>query len=98
MPFGLGAPELLIVALLIILLFGFKKLPDAARSIGRSARVFKSEMNEMKNDDKQREATGHTSIPGEATQQGPVTDRSLEPGPVVEDHSPRTDNQSGTVR
>lgn len=98
MPFGLGAPELLIVALLIILLFGFKKLPDAARSIGRSARVFKSEMNEMKNDDKQREATGHTSIPGEATEQGPVTDRRLEPGPVVEDHSPRTDNQSGTVR
>ena len=44
------------------------------------------------------QATGHTSIPGEATEQGPVTDRRLEPGPVVEDHSPRTDNQSGTVR
>ena len=61
--FGLQAPELIIIALLVLLLFGFKKLPDAARSIGRSARVFKSEMNEMKNDDKERQATGHTSIP-----------------------------------
>ena len=98
MPFSPGPLEIIVIALLVVLLFGFKKLPDAARSIGRSARVFKSEMNEMKNDDKQREATGHTSIPGEATEQGPVTDRRLEPGPVVEDHSPRTDNQSGTVR
>mgnify|MGYP001943719864 FL=1 len=96
--FGLQAPELIVIALLILLLFGFKKLPDAARSIGRSARVFKSEMNEMKNDDKERQATGHTSIPGEATEQGPVTDRHIEPGPVLEDYSPSTDNQSGTAR
>lgn len=35
--------ELLIIALLLVLLFGSKRLPDAARSIGRSLRIFKSE-------------------------------------------------------
>jgi len=35
--------ELLIIALLLVLLFGAKRLPDAARSIGRSLRIFKSE-------------------------------------------------------
>ncbi|GAB2514881.1 Sec-independent protein translocase protein TatA [Corynebacterium atrinae] len=48
---NLGLPEILIIAVLLVLLFGAKKLPDAARSIGRSMRIFKSEVKEMKNDD-----------------------------------------------
>ena len=35
----IGPTEIIIVAVLIILIFGWKKLPDAARSLGRSARV-----------------------------------------------------------
>ncbi len=42
--------HLLILAVIIAVLFGWKKLPDAARSVGRSMRIFKSEMSEMKND------------------------------------------------
>lgn len=48
---NLGPTELIILAVLVILLFGSKKLPDAARSIGRSLRIFKSEVKEMNNDD-----------------------------------------------
>ncbi|MEP6800128.1 MAG: Sec-independent protein translocase subunit TatA [Lapillicoccus sp.] len=44
--------HLIILAVLIIILFGWKKLPDAARSVGRSMRIFKSEMGEMQNDGK----------------------------------------------
>ncbi|SBW23075.1 Sec-independent protein translocase subunit TatA [Protofrankia symbiont of Coriaria ruscifolia] len=40
---NLGTPELLIIAFVVILLFGSKKLPDAARSLGRSLRIFKAE-------------------------------------------------------
>lgn len=47
---NLGPTELIIIAVLIILLFGAKKLPDAARSLGRSLRIFKSEVKEMQND------------------------------------------------
>ncbi|WKD59305.1 Sec-independent protein translocase subunit TatA [Corynebacterium caspium] len=46
-----GGFELLIIAIVIVLLFGTKKLPDAARSVGRSMRIFRSEIKEMKNDD-----------------------------------------------
>ncbi len=35
--------ELLIIILLVVLLFGARRLPDAARSIGRSLRIFKAE-------------------------------------------------------
>ncbi|WIM72443.1 Sec-independent protein translocase subunit TatA [Corynebacterium suedekumii] len=48
---NLGATELIIIAVVLVLLFGAKKLPDAARSIGRSMRIFKSEVKEMGNDD-----------------------------------------------
>jgi sec-independent protein translocase protein TatA len=35
--------ELVLVVLVIVLLFGAKRLPDAARSVGRSLRIFKAE-------------------------------------------------------
>ncbi|GAA1786014.1 MAG: Sec-independent protein translocase subunit TatA [Actinobacteria bacterium] len=75
----LGAPELVIIAVVIILLFGWKRLPDAARSLGRSARVFKAEVNEMKVEDQARKRDGSTD--GTSA--------------IREDNSPRTDNQSG---
>ncbi|HVV30903.1 MAG TPA: twin-arginine translocase TatA/TatE family subunit [Mycobacteriales bacterium] len=39
----LGVPELLIIAFIVVLLFGSKKLPAAARSIGQSLKIFKDE-------------------------------------------------------
>ncbi|OBI43899.1 MULTISPECIES: Sec-independent protein translocase subunit TatA [unclassified Mycobacterium] len=41
-----------ILAVVVILLFGAKKLPDAARSLGKSMRIFKSEMREMQTEGK----------------------------------------------
>jgi len=46
---------LVILVVLIIALFGSKRLPDAARGLGRSMRIFKSEVKEMKNDGKEDE-------------------------------------------
>ena len=40
---NIRGPELLILVLIVVLLFGAKRLPDAARSVGRSLRIFKSE-------------------------------------------------------
>jgi sec-independent protein translocase protein TatA len=48
---NLGAPELLLILLVLVLLFGAKKLPDISRSLGRSMRIFKSEVKQMKDDD-----------------------------------------------
>jgi len=41
----LDSPAGLILLLIVIVLFGAKRLPDAARSLGRSIRIFKSEMD-----------------------------------------------------
>ncbi|WP_330181064.1 Sec-independent protein translocase subunit TatA [Nocardia sp. NBC_01503] len=42
--------HLLIVALVFLLFFGSKRMPDAARSLGRSMRIFKSEVSQMQNE------------------------------------------------
>jgi sec-independent protein translocase protein TatA len=43
--------ELLIILAIILLLFGAKRLPDAARGLGRSMRIFKSEIKAAQDDD-----------------------------------------------
>jgi sec-independent protein translocase protein TatA len=53
--------SLLILALVAIVLFGAKRLPDSARSLGRSLRIFKSEMKELNKDEKKPEEDGKTS-------------------------------------
>lgn len=47
-----GGWEWLIIIAVLLLLFGAKKLPDMARSVGQSARVFKGEMKGLREDDK----------------------------------------------
>lgn len=48
----------IIVIVVLVILFGSKKLPDAARGLGRSLRIFKSEMSEMTKDDGPAPASG----------------------------------------
>ena len=83
---NLGPMEIILILLVILLLFGFKKLPDAARSIGKSARVFKSEVNEMKEEDRQREAEKQARDKGTASGTN-----------AIDEAKPRTDNESGPV-
>lgn len=59
---NIGWTELIIVIFLVLLLFGAKKLPDLARSMGRSARIFKSEVKEMRNEDEAGTATQQRQI------------------------------------
>ena len=54
---GIGAPELIIILVIVLLLFGAKKLPEMARSLGKSQREFKKGMREgvEEADDEDRE-------------------------------------------
>ncbi|KPI16315.1 Sec-independent protein translocase protein tatA/E-like protein [Actinobacteria bacterium OK074] len=82
----LGAPELILILVVIILLFGAKKLPDMARSLGKSARILKSEAKAMKEDGGQTttpagppndETPAQRTIqaaPGDVTTARPVTE------------------------
>jgi sec-independent protein translocase protein TatA len=73
--------HLIIVAVLLVILFGWKKLPDAARSVGRSMRIFKSEVGEMKNDGKQTRpsAAAEDVVPGDVVP--PQTAQPTPPAP-----------------
>lgn len=57
---NLGPREIVILLIVVLILFGAKRLPDSARSLGRSMRIFKSEMKEMKADDTAIEEDGKT--------------------------------------
>jgi len=48
---GIGAPEIILILLVLVLLFGARKLPDLARGTGRALRIFKSETKGLVNDD-----------------------------------------------
>jgi len=47
-----------IIAIVVLVLFGSRKLPDAARSLGRSMRILKSEVSSIHNDDEAPEGSG----------------------------------------
>ena len=86
MSVAVGMSDVVLAGVLFLLLFGFKKLPDAARSIGKSARVFKSEVSEMKEEDRQRESK----------KKGDVSSTTAA-DTTADDAKPRTDNESGPV-
>jgi sec-independent protein translocase protein TatA len=54
---SLGGWEFVILIGILVLLFGAKRLPDMARSIGQSARVFKGEMKGLKDEGGPKEQT-----------------------------------------
>jgi sec-independent protein translocase protein TatA len=68
--------EWVVLVLIVLVLFGYKRLPDAARGLGRSLRIFKSEVSELKDDPKTErtsaEQVGKPLPP--ATEQAPPAD------------------------
>ncbi|MEY3737139.1 MAG: hypothetical protein RLZZ251_855 [Actinomycetota bacterium] len=44
--------HILLLLVVLVVLFGAKRLPDSARSLGKSMRIFKGEMKEMKEESK----------------------------------------------
>ena len=47
MLFGIGMQEILIIALIVLLLFGGKKIPELMKGLGKGVKSFKEGMNEV---------------------------------------------------
>ncbi|MEY2823111.1 MAG: hypothetical protein RLZZ17_405 [Actinomycetota bacterium] len=47
-----SSQTIIVLLLLALVLFGAKRLPDSARSLGRSMRIFKSEIKALETDEK----------------------------------------------
>jgi sec-independent protein translocase protein TatA len=62
---GLQPWHVIILVVVLVLLFGAKKLPDAARSLGKSMRIFKSEIRELQHEGKSEEPPKVTPVQSE---------------------------------
>jgi sec-independent protein translocase protein TatA len=85
MRFPQGA-EWLIILVLILLLFGAKRLPDMARSLGRSARILKSETKGLRDDESTDAAAAPApALPATATEPpavAPAPTQNAAPAPA----------------
>ena len=89
---NLGGWEIVIILGILLLLFGAKRLPDMARSIGQSARVFKGEMKGMKGDDAAKApadppATPPAAAPAPPAALPPVQQAQPEPTRATQGHN-----------
>ncbi|WP_328310284.1 Sec-independent protein translocase subunit TatA [Actinomycetospora sp. NBC_00405] len=69
---ALSPTHWLVILVVVLLLFGAKRMPDAARGIGRSLRIFKAETKTLTDD-------GESSSPAPAPAQAPA---AVEAGPA----------------
>jgi sec-independent protein translocase protein TatA len=98
----IGWPEILIIAVVILVLFGSKKLPDAARSLGRSMRILKSEVKGMHDEDSTpaAQSSAAQSSAGQPPAQLPAAQPSAQPvspapvAPVVAQPAPTAGERS----
>jgi sec-independent protein translocase protein TatA len=58
---SLGLPEILIILAIVLLLFGAKRLPEMARSLGRSSKEFKKGLKEGEDEEAAEEAKKNES-------------------------------------
>lgn len=82
----LGTPELLLIAVIALFIFGPRKLPELMRSLGKSVGEFKRASNELKN-------TLDEEIRLEETKASPLPDRFSTP--VADPHAPGEPHAAG---
>lgn len=90
-----GGWEWLIIIGVLVLLFGAKRLPEMARSVGQSARVFKGEMKGLKDDDGRNTPP---AAPQQATRPAPPAEpAALPPAEPQVTSGPVNGQVNGTV-
>jgi sec-independent protein translocase protein TatA len=90
-----GGWEWLIIIGVLVLLFGAKRLPEMARSVGQSARVFKGEMKGLKDDDGRN---APPAAPQQATRPAPPAEpAALPPADTQYTERPVNGQVNGTV-
>jgi sec-independent protein translocase protein TatA len=95
---NLQAPEIILILVVLVLLFGAKKLPDLARGVGRSLRVFKAETSKLRDDDDD-DVTATTVTQQPAPQQQPPAQLAPQ-APVlsVEEQARQLEEQAARLR
>lgn len=89
--------EWLVILVIVLLLFGGRKLPDMARGLGRSLRIFKSETREMSNEEEASPSQGAADTAVQASTEraavepkNPSVDKAHDSGESVSPPEPRS--------
>ncbi|MGI5272016.1 Sec-independent protein translocase subunit TatA [Nonomuraea sp. CA-218870] len=94
---NLGAPEIILILVALVLLFGAKKLPDLARGVGRSLRIFKAETSKL-NDDDDDKATVVQAQPQAQPAPPPQLHAAPAPEPSAEEQARKLEEQAARLR
>jgi sec-independent protein translocase protein TatA len=82
---NLGPTEIILILLVLVLLFGAKKLPELARGSGRALRIFKAETKGLMDDEDDKTKT-------EEQREIEARQRNVTPPFGTETHHPHTDS------
>lgn len=88
--------QVVAIVVLLILLFGWKSLPNMARSLGQSMRIFKSEVDQMK----EPSAASQDTVPGERAdhESSGLRDRAADLGERARDTAEGVKDKGTSVR
>lgn len=75
MPNWIGFPELMVILVIILLLFGAKKLPEIAKSLGQSIKTFKKSMNEGLEEEGEKKPSDLTKTEGMKKGENPADEK-----------------------
>jgi sec-independent protein translocase protein TatA len=96
---SIGMPELIIIFVIALIIFGPRKLPELGRSLGKSLAEFKKASNELKSTleeeirlEEQRSTLEEKKAAAQSAQ--PVTAPPANPTPLVDEHMPVRDHSA----
>jgi|SRR5689334_18380710 len=98
---SIGMPEMIIILVIALIIFGPRKLPELGRSLGKSLAEFKRASNELKNTleeeirlDEQRETAAKVAETSATAKEPTVTAAPSPVDPHAEDHAERRDHSA----
>jgi len=72
--FGIGLPEIIFIALIVLLFFGGKKIPELMRGLGKGVRSFKDGMNDIKDEVEKADPTKTDTTKSDIKTESPKQD------------------------
>ena len=87
MPFNIGAPELILVLVVVLILFGPGKLPEVGQALGKTVREFRHASNDL-------DLNAQPATAAATPAAGAATPAAAAAAPAAADTSPTTESDS----